>query len=152
MNQDSLDGNMQEYVRRHLRFGWWSLLCFIILGIVLEAFHGFKVQWYMNVANETRRLLWTLAHAHGVLLALINIAFALTLHAISDRHARWRRLGSPCLIAAGALLPMGFFLGGLYFFEGDAGVGIILVPIGGLLLSVGVALTAYGMTSRQRTE
>lgn len=152
MNQDSLDGNMQEYVRRHLRFGWWSLLCFIILGIVLEAFHGFKVQWYMNVANETRRLLWTLAHAHGVLLALINIAFALTLHAISDRYARWRRLGSPCLIAAGALLPMGFFLGGLYFFEGDAGVGIILVPIGGLLLSVGVALTAYGMTSRQRTE
>ena len=54
------------YLRRHLRFGWWSLLCFLTLGIVLESLHGFKVGWYLDAAHSTRRLMWTLAHAHGV--------------------------------------------------------------------------------------
>ena len=40
------------------------------------------------------------------------------------------------------LLPAGFFLGGLYIYSGDPGLGIALVPAGGLLLFVAVALTA----------
>ena len=67
-----------------MRFGWWSLLLFLTLGIVLEAMHGFKVGWHLDVGNEARRLLWTLAHAHGTLLALIHIGFALTVRALSD--------------------------------------------------------------------
>ena len=62
----------RRYVRRHLRFGWWSVLVFLTLGTALEVMHGFKVDWYLNVANETRRLMWTLAHAHGVLLGLVH--------------------------------------------------------------------------------
>ena len=26
-----------DYARRHLRFGWWSLLLFATLGLVLES-------------------------------------------------------------------------------------------------------------------
>ncbi len=63
---------------RNLRFGWWSLLVFLSLGAVLEALHGFKIGWYVDVGNETRRLMFTLAHAHGTLLALVNIVAGLT--------------------------------------------------------------------------
>ena len=44
------------YAMRHLRFGWWSLLVFATLGLVLESLHGFKVRAYLDVSNETRRL------------------------------------------------------------------------------------------------
>src|SRR5688572_24062207 len=67
---------MAMVVRRHLRFGWFSLLVFLTLGLMLEALHGFKVQAYLNVMNETRRLMWTLAHAHGAMLGLAHLGFA----------------------------------------------------------------------------
>ena len=60
---------------RHFRIGWWSLLLFLSLGIVMEALHGFKVGWFLDVGMETRRLMWRLAHAHGTLLSLLHIAF-----------------------------------------------------------------------------
>ena len=63
---------------RHLRFGWGSLLVFVVLGGALEAMHGFKVDWYLAVGNETKRLMWRLAHAHGTFLALVHVAFAVT--------------------------------------------------------------------------
>ena len=68
-----------NFTRRHLRFGWWSLLGFLILGLALELLRGFKVGLYLDVPNETRRLMWTLAHAHGALLGLVHIAFAVSL-------------------------------------------------------------------------
>ena len=126
--------------RRHLRFGWWSLLCFLTLGLALESMHGFKLGWYLDVSNETRRLMWRLAHAHGALLALINIAFAVTVTAA--RGSGPPRFASPCLIAANLLLPGGFFLGGVTIYDGDPGPGILLVPIGAALLFVAVFLTA----------
>jgi hypothetical protein len=125
-----------------MRFGWWSLLLFLSLGIVLEAMHGFKIGWYLDVGNETRRLMWTLAHAHGTLLALIHIGFALSLSALSNGNVRWRRLASPCLIGASILLPGGFFLGGIFIYGGDPGVGVLLLPIGALLLFVAIFVIA----------
>jgi hypothetical protein len=65
---------LNQLADRNLRFGWWSLLVFLSLGAVLEALHGFKIGWYVDVGNETRRLMFTLAQAHGTLLALVNIA------------------------------------------------------------------------------
>jgi len=44
------------------------------------------------------------------------------------------RLVSTSLVAAGVLLPAGFFLGGVAFYGGDPGIGTVLVPIGALLL------------------
>jgi hypothetical protein len=148
MNADS-PGAIQEQdrgrsalVRRHLRFGWWSLLVFLTLGIALEALHGFKVGWYLDVDNETRRLMWRLAHAHGVLLALVNVAFALSLRALEPDPAAPPLLASRCLLAAGVLLPGGFLLGGLVVWEGDPWVGVVLVPLGAVLLFCGVLSTA----------
>src|SRR5262245_65179291 len=91
------------YARKHLRFGWWALFAFATLGLVLELLHGFKVQAYLAVSNETRRLMWTLAHAHGVLVGVINIIFGLTLEAgrLPTRHLP--RV-SMALVAASILL------------------------------------------------
>lgn len=131
-----------NYVRSHLRFGWWSLLLFLTLGMVLEGLHGFKVAWYLNVSTQTRRLLWTLAHAHGTALGLVHIAFAFTTAHFSGWTSSARRTASVCLKAASILLPGGFFLGGVVVHQGDPGIGILLVPLGALFLFVAVAITA----------
>jgi hypothetical protein len=128
--------------RRHLRFGWWSFLVFLILGIVLEGLHGFKVGWYLDASRSTRRLMWTLAHAHGALLGLVHIAFGATASFLTGWDARRRGLASASLIGASFLLPGGFFLGGMVIYAGDPGLGILLVPVGALLFLVGVFLTA----------
>jgi len=122
-----------DYGRRHLRFGWWSLLLFATLGLVLESLQGLKVRAYLDVSNETRRLMWTLAHAHGTLLAIVHVIFALTWRS-APASLPSPRLISASLIAASVLLPGGFFLGGVTFYSGDPGVGVLLVPIGGMLL------------------
>ena len=132
-------------MKRHLRFGWWTLLVFLTLGLVLEAMHGLKIGFYLSVTNETRRLMWTLAHAHGTLLALVNLGFAFTVRLLPEWSARQRGLASVCLRAATLLMPAGFFLGGTVIYSGDPGLGIILLPVGGLLLLVAVFLTACGV-------
>jgi hypothetical protein len=130
--------------RRHLRFGWWSLLIFLTLGLILEGLHGSKVGAYLNVSNETRRLMWTLAHAHGTLLALVSLAFGFTVRFCPDWPARQRAAASVCLRGAILLMPAGFFLGGVFIYSGDPGLGILLVPVGGLLLFIAVFLAARG--------
>lgn len=130
-------------VRRHLRFGWWALAVFATFGLALEGLLGFKIGWYVDVSSETRRLLWTLAHAHGVLLALVNVAFAGTLALDSaDASSQRTTWASMCLCAATILLPGGFFLGGTFPYGGDPGLGILLVPIGAVLLLAAIYLTA----------
>ena len=134
--------SMRECSKSHLAIGWWSLLIFLTLGIVLEILHGLKVSSYLDVGNETRRLMWTLAHAHGTLLALINIAIGVTVPMISEWEESSRRLASRALTAAGILMPLGFFLGGVQFYGGDPGLGILLLPAGALCLFVAVLKTA----------
>ena len=63
--------------KRNLRAGWWTLLVFVCLGILLEIGLGFRGHFYMDVSQQTRRLMWRLAHAHGTLLALLNIMYGL---------------------------------------------------------------------------
>jgi hypothetical protein len=129
--------------QRHQRIGWWSLGVFLTLGLVLEALHGFKVGWYLDVSNQMRRLVWTLAHAHGTLLGLIHLAFAHTLDSRGEAGGRALAATSVCLTAATLLLPGGFFLGGVWIYAGDPGLGILLVPVGGVLLAVAVFLRAW---------
>lgn len=127
-----------DAARRHLRWGWWSLLAFLTLGFTLEMLHGFKVGLYLDAANETRRLMWRLAHAHGALLAVIHILFGLYLRAAPEAAPRRLAAASLSLCAAGVLLPGGFFLGGVTVYAGDPGLGILAVPAGGALLAVAV--------------
>ncbi len=131
-----------DYSRRHLRVGWWSLLIFAALGLALESLHAFKVRGYLDVSNETRRLMWTLAHAHGTLLGIVHVIFGLTLRSMGAPAASDPRLASTALMAASILLPGGFFLGGIAFYSGDPGLGVLLVPLGGVLLLVALLWTA----------
>ena len=131
-----------DYARLHLRFGWWSLLVFSVLGLTLEALHGFKVGAYLDVSNETRRLMWTLAHAHGALLSIVHVLFGLSVTVAPDIGAGSRALVSRCLIGASILLPGGFFLGGAAFYGGDPGVAVLVVPIGAVTLMLAVLLLA----------
>jgi hypothetical protein len=131
----------------HLRFGWWSLLAFLTLGFMLESLHALKVGWYLSVANETRRLMWTLAHAHGTLLALVNVAFGLTIQLRPSGGRRYYR-ASRFLLAASLLLPMGFFLGGIFVYGGDPGLGSLLVPVGSISLFIAVYLIARSAGSQ----
>ena len=144
---ESLESEIALFVRRHLRMGWWSLLIFLTVGLALEGMHGFKISYYLDVSNKTRRLMWTLSHAHATLLALINIAFAATVQLQSGWRRETRSLTSRMLLGATVILPLGFFLGGVVFYSGDPGMGILLVPLGALLLFAAVLLTARGARS-----
>src|SRR5438309_6547007 len=136
--------SIEHHSDRNLRFGWWSLLVFLSLGGVLETLHGFKIGWYVDVGNETRRLMFTLVHAHGTLLALVNIAAGLTAR-IVERFTL-RPSVSFALIWAAILLPAGFFLGGIVIYGGDPGLGVWLVPVGALLLFYSVARIALDLS------
>lgn len=130
-------------VRRHLLIGWWGLALFVFLGLVLETMHGLKLNFYLDVRNETRRLMWTLAHAHGTLLSLVHIAWAASLAAtVSNDATPPGPLVFWGLTAGWALVPLGFFSGGLWIYGGDPGVGVLLVPVGALLLLTGVLAAA----------
>ena len=129
-------------VSRHVRFGWCFVAIYLSMGIVLEGMHGFKVDWYLNVANETRRLMFTLAHSHGALIGILHLAFAFTLSRAGDADGAWARRASACLTGAAILLPGGFFLGGLVVYDGDPGRGVLLVPVGAALLLIAAITTA----------
>ncbi len=134
-------------IRRHIVTGWWSLLFFATLGFLLEVFHGFKIDLYLNLTQETRRLMWTLAHAHGTLLSLVQIAFAFSVSAMRVSKPHSLRRASRLLLSGGMLIPVGFFAGGVVTHGGDPGVGILLVPVGAICLIVGAALAARGFSS-----
>ena len=144
---DTADEELRALKRRHLRTGWTMLLCFLGLGLALESLHGWKVDWYLNAANDTRRLMFTLAHAHGTLIGLLHLAFGASAAQLLPRSVRAVRAASRCFSFGGLLLPLGFLLGGVFIHAGDPGVGVFLVPVGALALLVGVGLcarTAWG--------
>ncbi len=122
------------------------LTLFLSVGIALEAMHGLKVGFYLDVQNEARRLMWTLGHAHGTLLSLVNLAFAAAAPVAWRSERRGLTLASSCLLAATILLPGGFFLGGIRLYDGDPGFGVWLVPFAALLLLTAVFTTARSVT------
>lgn len=124
---------------RMRRFAWCSLSIWLAFGLVLEALHALKVGWYLDVANETRRLQLSLAHSHGTMLALVALAFTANVGPVS--HSRVAAAGRSLQLAA-VLMPVGFLLGGVFASGADPGPPVLLVPIGGLLLLHGVASTA----------
>jgi hypothetical protein len=136
------DSEYAATAARHLAFGWWLVVASIGLGTLLEGLHALKLGLYLDASNETRRLLWTLAHAHGALLGLVNVAFATSLPKLPRLSESGRQLASRALAAGGVLLPAGFFLGGVFVYEGDPGLAILIAPIGALLVLVGAVVVA----------
>ena len=131
-------------IGKTVRVGWLLLAIALPFGVTLEALHGFKVQAYL--ASDMRREMWRLAHAHGTLLGILclvcgAIGEAWVPEAIRPRVMAMIRWGS-------VLMPLGFFLGGVLNSEGDPSLGILLVPVGALLLIV--ALVRVALASRAR--
>jgi hypothetical protein len=124
---------------RSRRFGWAALLGWAIFGLGLEAAHGFKMSVYLD--DGLRRSLLRLAHAHGVVLALVVLAYGEAGAArLSDPHqaqrvGRWLRAGA-------LLIPLGFALSAIGASEGDPSPPILLVPLGALLLVGALGRTA----------
>ena len=134
------------------RFGWGAIVIFMVGGLILESLHGFKVGWYLDVGNDTRRLMFQLAHAHGTLLGLTNIAFGASIGAINGRHLSRIDLASRALKFATILMPGGFFAGGLVIHGGDPGLGIIAVPIGAFAAILAAYLTWQAFKSASKRD
>jgi hypothetical protein len=122
------------------RFGWTALAGWALFGLVLEAAHGFKLAAYLD--DDLRHSLLRLAHAHGVVLALVVLALGRQAGGAEPGEgggARW----TGRLVRAGALLiPVGFALSAIAPHEGDPGWPVALVPLGGLALVVGLVRAA----------
>lgn len=135
--------NISVLVQTHYRWGWPMLFVFLTLGFFLETLHGFKIGFYLDASNETRRLMWTLSHAHGTLLSVLNLVFATFLNSRSDWPSASRvKLASRLLIGGSVLLPVSFFFSGVFTYDGDPGLFIYLAPVGALLLMAAVFLIA----------
>lgn len=134
--------------RRHLKFGWLLLCISLPAGLILEALHGFKVTWYLGPDAELRRLLFTLAHAHGTLLALLNIAYGLTAVHLGLRSG----LAGRMLMVGAILLPAGFLGGGVVTYGGDPGPTVVLAPIGGVLLAAAILVIGRNVLSATASE
>lgn len=130
-----------DEARRCRRFGWTALGAWSLFGLALEAAHGFKLAAFLD--DRLRHSLLRLGHAHGVVLALVVLAFgagAGSLHG-DDPPAKARRTGA--LIRAGALVvPLGFALSAIAPHEADPGFPVLLVPLGAVLLIAGLARAA----------
>lgn len=124
----------------NLRAGAWALFGFTCLGLALEGLHAFKLGLYLDVSNETRRLLWRLAHAHGALLGLLNVCYALAARQFPRLS---ERLVERCLLLALLLMPAGFLLGGLFIRGADPGASVGLAAAGGLALVIGLGRVAW---------
>ena len=129
-------------VRPNLAWGWTLLAIFMLGGLTLEGFHGVKLAPYLD--HALRRELWTLGHAHGALLAVVNLVYAATAPALLP-VASLRRAGTALRWGA-LLMPLGFFLGGVGNSESDPSLAILLTPAGALLViyaAVTCALAAW---------
>jgi uncharacterized membrane protein HdeD (DUF308 family) len=61
-----------------------------------------------------------------------------------------RPSASLALILGSLLLPLGFLLGGLVIYDGDPGLAVLLVPIGGVFLFYGVVRIALDLSRLDR--
>jgi hypothetical protein len=125
-------------VRRTVRVGWLLLAVSLPFGVALEALHALKAPLYLG--SDVRREMWRLAHAHGTLLGVVCLVFA----ALAPVHVAQRiRASVARQIRWGAvLMPLGFFAGGILNSEGDPSLGVLITPVGAVLLIVALARVA----------
>ena len=118
--------------RRTVVAGFLLLAVFVPVGLTLEALHAWKVQVYFG--SGLRRELWTLAHAHGGVLGLLCLVYG----SVAERwlDAARRESIATTLRWGAVLMPVGFFAGGVLNSEGDPSLGILLVPVGAVLLLI----------------
>ena len=128
-----------------IRQGWISLAAWIVFGLLIEGLIGFRSPVLLD--DSTRREMFRLAHAHGTLLNLVLIAAAICAKLDLVRLGTIASLG---LRSAVVLLPAGFLLAGIWHFKDDPGLGILLVPIGAVLLLAVALGIAFSVESLKR--
>jgi len=139
----------ERMIHHHLVVGWTVIALWGLFGLGLEAMHGLKLGFYLDLDAATRRHMWGLAHAHGTLLGLLHVGAAMTIKGnpgvAQTRAGQW---GGKLLLVAAVLMPLGFLLGGLWFYAGDPGPGVLLVPLGGFALVAAAVLLALACRDR----
>src|SRR5438128_12188073 len=96
---------------RLLRQGWVSVAVWMSVGLLLEGLLGYKIPAYLN--DPQRRELFRLAHTHGTLLGILLIVAALVL----ARGVTAPTLAVPALRIGAVLMPVGFFIAGIWHTE-----------------------------------
>ena len=123
------------------RFGWTSLFGWVLFGLGLEAAHGWKASAYVD--DHLTRTLLRLAHAHGVILALVVLAYGERGSPLLEPPSRAARVG--WWLRGGAfLVPLGFALSAIHASESDPSLPIVLVPLGALALLGALGQVALG--------
>jgi hypothetical protein len=146
-------GDWKTLARRHQVWGWRLLALFMTGGLLLETLHGFKIGLYLDQTNSLRRELWTLAHAHGTLVAVVQLLFSQVV--ARGWWTSWprMRLCSFLYLWAAILLPGGFFLGGIAPHENsDPWIGIWWVPVGAMFLIIAALVTASQVAASARQD
>lgn len=112
---------------------------FLALGLWLEAMIGLRARGWVD--DPVRREFLRLGHAHGGLLALLNVALSYALMRLETPESWARQIRRAALIGAYAV-GVGFVVGGLWHGKNDPGPGILAVPAGALLLLSALFATA----------
>jgi len=129
---------------RNRKFGWLWLGLFLIVGLIIEVMLVINEEYSANYAGIegtigfTRELLRS-AHAHGNLLAIINILLALYIDktAVSDAL---KNLASWLAIFSAVVMPIGMF--GLAFGFTPAGAANVF---GALAMITAVLIMGFGL-------
>lgn len=121
---------------------WIGIAFWMSFGLLNEGLIGFRIPGY--VADDVRRELFRLAHAHGTLLSLMLLGAAFSVNRLTEDAAP--SFGVWPLRIGAVMVPLGFLIGGMWHFKGDPGLGVWLVPPAALLVIFGaitVALASF---------
>jgi hypothetical protein len=137
------DGSIRGRISTIARQAWTSLAVWLSFGLLLEGLIGFRSPAYLM--DPLRRELFRLAHAHGAILNLLLLIAALFLNSSSATSSR---TAIACLRIGVILMPLGFVLGGVWHYESDPNVAIVLAPVGGVLIIFSVILFALSVPKK----
>lgn len=124
---------------RHHRLSLALLAVFLASGLWLEAMIGLRAAGWVD--DPLRREFLRLGHAHGGLLALVNLGVAWSIDRLRTPEAWAGKIRLAAWLGA-LLVGVGFMAGGLWHGPTDPGPPILVVPAGALMLLAAVVATA----------
>lgn len=124
---------------RHHRLSLGLLAIFLASGLWLEAMIGLRAAGWVD--DPLRREFLRLGHAHGGVLALVNLGIAWSIGQLATPEPWAGKIRAAALVGA-LLVGAGFMAGGLTHGPTDPGPPILVVPAGALLMLAAVTATA----------
>lgn len=124
---------------RHHRLSLALLAVFLASGLWLEAMIGLRAGGWVD--DPLRREFLRLGHAHGGVLALVNLGVAWSIGQLRTPAAWAGKIRLAAWLGA-LLVGVGFMAGGLTHGPTDPGPPILVVPAGALMLLAAVVAVA----------